>query len=105
MPDLISVGNCPDCEHFPTQFVKDPGGREYVRHLANAKRCRAYSEADRVQELEEVLREIRDTWRRYVDISKVRSSEPLDCYLLTAEAVNRIEDLVRFIEENEEPKP
>lgn len=105
MPDLIAVGNCSCCGYFPTQFVKAPGGREYVRHLPNAKPCNAYSESDRVQELEEVLRDIRDTWRRYVDISKVRSPDPLDCYMLTADAVNRIEELVRFIEENEEPKP
>lgn len=31
--DMIEVGNCPDCNHYPTQFIALPEGRVYPLHL------------------------------------------------------------------------
>lgn len=48
----ISVGNCPGCNHYPTQFVKVPECEDYVVHLPAPDHCEQRSAQDRIRELE-----------------------------------------------------
>lgn len=56
--EMISVGNCPKCGHFPTQFVAVEGGEDYYIHLPNAPHCDVRSAGDRVQELEDSIAKV-----------------------------------------------
>lgn len=98
MDESIVLGNCPECGHFPTQFVGDDTRLDYVIHLPDKANCKA-GPHDYIQNLE--------------NGNRIKCSERLQAELIevyqhgdSADHYNLIRDLVHELGlvPDEEPK-
>lgn len=67
----ISIGTCPSCEHYPTQFVSEDG-IEYVIHLSKS-RCKAGSVHGAIKHYREKNQELAlDLWNAQQKVDELK---------------------------------